>query len=59
MVMWHCVQVVTHRRWYQRVSISTPSLGRLSNRVRLATECPPWTYGASHLIRDLAKAGLL
>jgi len=41
------------------VSISTPSLGRLSNRVRLATECPPWTYGASHLMRDLAKAGLL
>jgi fumarylacetoacetate (FAA) hydrolase family protein len=41
------------------VSISTPSLGRLSNRVRYATECPPWTYGASHLLRDLAKAGLL
>ena len=41
------------------VSISTPSLGTLSNRVRLATQCPPWTYGASHLMRDLAKAGLL
>ncbi len=41
------------------VSISTPSLGTLSNRVRLATDCPPWTYGASHLLRDLAKAGLL
>ncbi|MDR3476075.1 MAG: fumarylacetoacetate hydrolase family protein [Devosia sp.] len=41
------------------VSISTPSLGTLSNRVRYATDCPPWAYGASHLLRDLAKAGLL
>jgi fumarylacetoacetate (FAA) hydrolase family protein len=41
------------------VSISTPVLGTLSNRVKLATECPPWTYGASHLLRDLAKAELL
>jgi len=41
------------------VSISTPSLGTLANRVRLSTECPPWTYGASHLLRDLGKAGLL
>jgi fumarylacetoacetate (FAA) hydrolase family protein len=41
------------------VTISTPKLGSLSNRVRLSTECPPWTYGASHLLRDLAKAGLL
>ena len=41
------------------VTISTPKLGSLSNRVRLSTECPPWTYGASHLMRDLAKAELL
>jgi fumarylacetoacetate (FAA) hydrolase family protein len=41
------------------VTISTPKLGSLSNRVRLSTECPPWTYGASHLLRDLATAGLL
>ena len=41
------------------VSISTPSLGTLSNRVRQATDCAPWNYGASHLLRDLAKAGLL
>ncbi|WP_417309968.1 fumarylacetoacetate hydrolase family protein [Devosia sp.] len=41
------------------VSISTPSLGKLSNTVRMATECAPWTYGASHLYRDLAQAGLL
>jgi len=41
------------------VTISTPALGSLSNRVRLSSECPPWTYGASHLMRDLAGAGLL
>jgi fumarylacetoacetate (FAA) hydrolase family protein len=41
------------------VTIATPKLGALSNRVRLSTECPPWTYGASHLMRDLSKAGLL
>ncbi|MEP7452263.1 fumarylacetoacetate hydrolase family protein [Phyllobacterium sp. SB3] len=41
------------------VSISTPTLGTLSNRVRLSTECAAWTYGASHLLRDLAKAELL
>jgi fumarylacetoacetate (FAA) hydrolase family protein len=41
------------------VTISTPTLGSLSNRVRLSSECPPWTYGASDLMRDLAGAGLL
>ena len=41
------------------VSISTPSLGALTNRVRYSTDCPPWSYGASHLLRDLGKAGLL
>jgi len=42
-----------------RVSISTPALGTLTNRVNLSTHCPPWTYGASHLLRDLARADLL
>ena len=42
-----------------KVSISTPSLGTLTNTVRLSTEAPEWTYGASHLLRDLAKADLL
>ncbi len=41
------------------VSISTPSLGILSNTVHVSTECPPWNYGASHLMRDLSAAGLL
>ncbi len=41
------------------VSISTPELGTLTNRVRLSTECPPWTYGTSQLFRDLAQARLV
>ena len=41
------------------VSISTESLGRLTNTVNLSTQCPPWTYGSSHLLRDLARADLL
>lgn len=41
------------------VSISTPSLGALVNVVRLSTQAPRWTYGTSHLLRDLARAGLL
>lgn len=41
------------------VTIATPELGTLQNRVRLSTDCAPWTYGASHLMRDLAQAGLI
>jgi fumarylacetoacetate (FAA) hydrolase family protein len=41
------------------VTIASEKLGALVNRVTLSTECPPWSYGASHLMRDLAKAGLL
>ncbi|HEU4987666.1 MAG TPA: fumarylacetoacetate hydrolase family protein [Rhizobiaceae bacterium] len=41
------------------VTIHTESLGALVNRVRLSTECAPWTYGASHLMRDLAAARLI
>ncbi|MBU1176278.1 MAG: fumarylacetoacetate hydrolase family protein [Alphaproteobacteria bacterium] len=41
------------------VSISTPALGMLSNTVRHTTACAPWHYGASQLMRDLSKAGLL
>jgi len=41
------------------VTISTSSLGTLSNSVNLSTQCPPWTYGASHLLRHLARADLL
>jgi len=41
------------------VTVSSEKLGALVNRVRLSPDCPHWTYGASHLMRDLAKAGLL
>lgn len=41
------------------VRISAKGLGVLENRVRLSTECPPWTFGASHLMRNLAARGLL
>lgn len=41
------------------VEIHSPMFGRLINRVRLSTECAPWTYGASHFMRDLAKAQLI
>lgn len=41
------------------VSISTPKLGRLVNRMKLSTHCPPWTFGASALMRNLARRGLL
>jgi fumarylacetoacetate (FAA) hydrolase family protein len=41
------------------VTISTEKLGALVNRVRLSPDCPHWTYGASHLMRDLARAKLI
>jgi fumarylacetoacetate (FAA) hydrolase family protein len=48
----------THKRG-DIVTVSTPTLGSLQNRVALSTDCPPWTYGASHLMRDLARADLI
>ena len=41
------------------VTIAAPELGALVNRMRLSTECPPWTFGASHLMRNLAQRGLI
>ncbi|WFP75715.1 fumarylacetoacetate hydrolase family protein [Mesorhizobium sp. WSM4906] len=41
------------------VTISSEKLGALVNRVRLSPDCLHWTYGASHLMRDLAKADLI
>ena len=41
------------------VTISAPGLGALQNTVRLSTDCAPWTFGASHLMRNLAGRGLL
>ncbi len=41
------------------VTIAAPELGALVNRMRRSDECEPWTFGASHLMRNLAKRGLL
>ncbi|MDX3926424.1 MAG: fumarylacetoacetate hydrolase family protein [Shinella sp.] len=41
-----------------RVTISNAELGALVNTVRLSTECPPWTFGAAALMRNLAARNL-
>ena len=41
------------------VSISTPGLGTLVNRVNTSDKVAPWTYGVMALMRDLARRGLL
>ncbi|MCC8402638.1 fumarylacetoacetate hydrolase family protein [Paraburkholderia sp. MMS20-SJTN17] len=42
-----------------RVTISTPQLGALTNTVRLSTEIEPWTFGVRALYRNLAARGML
>ena len=41
------------------VTVAAPGLGRLVNRMRLAPDCEPWTFGAGALMRNLAARGLL
>jgi fumarylacetoacetate (FAA) hydrolase family protein len=41
------------------VTVSTPSLGALTNRVRTSDTVAPWTMGAGALMRNLASRGLL
>jgi fumarylacetoacetate (FAA) hydrolase family protein len=41
------------------VTIASAKLGSLTNRMRLSTECAPWTFGTGALMRNLAKRGLL
>jgi len=41
------------------VTISCPALGRLTNTVRLSTQCAEWTFGAAALMRNLASRDLL
>jgi fumarylacetoacetate (FAA) hydrolase family protein len=41
------------------VTIAAPQLGALVNLMRHTNECPPWTFGTSHLLRNLARRGLL
>ena len=41
------------------VTVSNERLGALTNRVRLSTECEPWTFGIADLMRNLAGRKLL
>jgi fumarylacetoacetate (FAA) hydrolase family protein len=41
------------------VTVSTPQLGTLANRVNTSNRVAPWTYGTAALMRDLARRGLL
>ena len=40
------------------VTVSTPRLGTLANRVNTSDKVAPWTYGTAALMRDLARRGL-
>ena len=41
------------------VQITEPSLGTLSNIVRLSPDCPPWDFGTGAMMRNLAGRGLI
>jgi fumarylacetoacetate (FAA) hydrolase family protein len=41
------------------VTIRSEKLGSLSNRMRFATDCAPWTFGTGALMKNLAQRGLL
>ncbi len=41
------------------VTVSSPELGILANRMVASDQAEPWTFGASHLMRNLAGRGLL
>jgi fumarylacetoacetate (FAA) hydrolase family protein len=41
------------------VVISSPMLGQLTNTVKLSTYCTEWTFGVSHLMRNLAQRNLI
>jgi fumarylacetoacetate (FAA) hydrolase family protein len=42
-----------------RVRVSTPTLGALENEVTHCSAAPPWTFGVSALMQNLASRGLL
>jgi len=42
-----------------RVTVSTPLLGALTNQVTTSDQAPPWRYGVGALMRDLGRRGLL
>jgi fumarylacetoacetate (FAA) hydrolase family protein len=48
----------THKRG-DVVEIASPRLGRLVNTVGNTDEIPPWNFGISALMNNLAERGLL
>jgi fumarylacetoacetate (FAA) hydrolase family protein len=48
----------THERG-DIVTIGTPRLGTLVNRVDHCDRAPPWQFGIAALMRNLAQRGLL
>jgi fumarylacetoacetate (FAA) hydrolase family protein len=40
------------------VTISAPELGALVNTITTSDKAPPWTFGTSHLFRNLAERGI-
>ena len=51
-------QGFTHKLGDQ-VTISTPLLGTLCNRINLSNKCPAWSFGTGALMKNLAKRQLL
>jgi fumarylacetoacetate (FAA) hydrolase family protein len=51
-------QGFTHKR-DDIVTIATPQLGKLINRMRSSDECEAWTFGVAALMRNLARRKLL
>lgn len=41
------------------VTVATPSLGALVNRIRTSDACEPWDFGVADLFRNLAGRGVL
>ena len=41
------------------VTVSSKELGTLANRMTHSDKAAPWTFGTSHLMRNLAKRGLI
>ena len=41
------------------VTVATPMLGALVNRVNRSDRIPPWTFGTGELMKNLARRGLL
>jgi fumarylacetoacetate (FAA) hydrolase family protein len=41
------------------VTIASPKLGRLVNRIRPTDQCAPWVFGTAALMRNLAVRGVL